>query len=99
MIEDMLRQNWSTLHRYSIDLKYSAKAARSQSKAKAPKALDRPAAILAPMSQHARRGVFHFRGAFLNSFKHIVHNSITPNGMKGECFFPFHSSTRVKTLA
>ena len=53
---------------------------------------------ISPMSLHARRGVFHFE-CLLNSFKHILHNSITSHGMKIECFFPFHSSTRVKTLA
>jgi hypothetical protein len=32
MIDDMLRQNWSTLHSHSIDLKFrhSAKAARAK---------------------------------------------------------------------
>ena len=55
--------------------------------------------VLAPLSLHARRRVLHFRAALLNSFKHILHNAITSHGMKSECFFPFHSSTRIKALA
>jgi hypothetical protein len=35
----------------------------------------------------------------LNSFKDILNHSIAPHGMKIESFFPFHSSTRIKTLA
>jgi len=51
------------------------------------------------LSLDGRFQVFRFRGLLLNPFKHILHHSITPKGMKIECFFPFHSSTHVKTLA
>jgi hypothetical protein len=37
-----------------------------------------------------------FRDLLLNSFKHILHHSITPHSMKIECFFPFHSRTRIE---
>ena len=45
------------------------------------------------------RGVFSRQDLLLNSFKDILNHSIAPNGMKIECFFYFHSSTRIKTLA
>src|SRR5882672_6230103 len=48
---------------------------------------------------HLRQGVSCRRGLLLNSFKHILNNTITPHGMEIECFLPLHSSTRVKTLA
>jgi hypothetical protein len=45
MIDDMLQQNWSTLHSNSIDLKFRHSTKRlgaSQLKVKAPNTLDRP---------------------------------------------------------
>src|SRR5438046_2154567 len=51
------------------------------------------------LSLHLRRGGFCFRGLLLNPFKHILDNSIAAHGMKIECILPFHSSTRVKSLA
>ncbi len=101
MIDDMLQQNWSTLHSHSIDLKFrhSTKAARDKPvKGQGAEHFASTGGVLAPMSRHARRRVLHFRAALLNSFKHILHNAITSNGMKSACFFPVHSSTRVKAL-
>jgi hypothetical protein len=34
-----------------------------------------------------------------NSFKHILHNSVTTHGMKSENFFSFHSDTSVEMFA
>jgi hypothetical protein len=82
MIDDMLRRNWSTLHNHTMDLKsrHSTKAARAKPEGNRKLWIDR--GTTSPISLHARRGVFYFRGALLNSFKHIVHNSITSHGMK-----------------
>ena len=98
MIDDMLLQSWSTLHSHSIGLKFrhSTKAARE---GQGTEHSGSTGGVLAPMSLHARRRVLHFRGALLNSFKHIFHNSITSNGMKSECFCPFYSSSHVKALS
>ena len=35
----------------------------------------------------------------MNSFKDIMNHSIAAQGMKIECFFPFHSSTIEKSFA
>jgi hypothetical protein len=75
MIDDMLWQNWSTLHSPFVDLY------RKQT-----------------VTESSPRGAC-FRDLLLNSFKHVLHNSITPHGMKIERFFSFHSRTRIKTLA
>ena len=102
MIDDMLRQNWSTLHSHSIDLRFrhSTKAALDKgAKGQGTEHSGSTGGVLDPMSLHAGCGVSHFRCAFLNSFKHILHNSITSHGMKIERFFPFHSGARVKTLS
>jgi hypothetical protein len=102
MIDDMWQQNWSTLHSHSIDLKFGdfTNAARDKPvRGQGAKHSGSTGGGLAAMLPHARRRVLDLRAAFLNSFKHVPHNSITSHGMKGECFFPFQSSTRVKTLA
>jgi len=58
MIDYMLRQNWSTLHSHSIDLKFrhSTKAARNKGVKGQGTQLSGPTGeVLAPMSLHAGR--------------------------------------------
>src|SRR6516165_119524 len=51
------------------------------------------------ISLHTCGGCVSLRRLLLNSFKHILHNSVTPNRMEIERLFPFHSRTSVETLA
>ena len=51
------------------------------------------------LSLYARFGVFLFQGLLLNSFKHILNNTVALHGMKIEYFLPFYSSKGVKILA
>ena len=51
------------------------------------------------LSLYARFGVFLFQDLLLNSFKHILDNTVAPHGMKIECFLPFDPSKGVKILA
>jgi len=51
------------------------------------------------LSLSLRRGAFRFQYLLLNSFKDILNHPVAAHGMKIECFFPFHPSTREKTFA
>ena len=50
----------------------------------------------ARLSLHPRCGVVGFQDVLLNSFKHILNNSITPHGVKIECFFCAPTRTRCR---
>ncbi len=78
MIDDMLQQNWSTLHSHSIDLKFrhSTKAARDKPvKGQGAEHFASTGGVLAPMSRHARRRVLQFRAALLNSQTQALRNN------------------------
>src|SRR5450759_766957 len=100
MIDDILRQNWSTLHSLAMISSYGNPPEQSD----APKLVRGEeswklgmewCSFRARPSLHFRSGVVRVRDVFVNSFKHILNNSITSHGMKVKCFFPFHSCTRV----
>jgi len=73
MIDDMLQQNWSTLHSRSIDLTFGSRPkrlGRSQSKDQGTETLriERPD-IGTQWSLHALRRVFHFSSCAFEFFQ------------------------------
>jgi len=100
MVDDMLQQNWSTLHSPSIESippeqpdgpSWQRLTSRKRSYCGSPVLLH-----WCGLSLCLRHGVPCFRDLLLNSFEYILHNSIASHGMKIEMLlsFPFHHARK-----
>ena len=94
MIDDVLRQKLVNIAQPSIALVTGILPARLDGQlVKGQGVGNSGGAAVSESERHsmlaATSSVFD---SLLNSFKHFLHNTIAPHGMKSECFFLLHST-------